>query len=474
MRVLLIRPARVGQVGLDRTALVEPLGLEMVGACLPQHEVRILDLRVGADLGRALRAFRPEVCGLGCAFTTEARTCLELARAIKAALPDCPVIVGGPHPSLCPEDFADPAVDAIVVGEAEATVVELFAALESGQPLDAVPGLVIAGLAWQHATSPRPAIADLDQLPFPARHLVAGHARRYYMGLQRPHALVETARGCQHRCRFCAVWKFHRGRVRYKSPARVVAELEQARAPYVFFADDNFLSDVPRAHQIADLIRAAGIRKTYTFQCRADTIASHPEVLKQWRELGRLTVFIGLEKVEQAGLDEIRKRSSVGDNARAIETLKRLDIGFSANFIVPTDAAPRDFEVLREYVRRHGLHGAGFSVLTPLPGTDLYEEVRETITTKDCELFDLFHAVTPTRLPLEEFYREFAGMWATTRAVGGGKRGPRAWKLAKALLSGRVSLSSLRLGLNLPRTLSDPNVYLLGHRTAQTTRATGL
>jgi radical SAM superfamily enzyme YgiQ (UPF0313 family) len=463
MRVLLVKPGRARPIGLERMSFIEPLGLEMVAACLPEHEVRILDLRVSPHLARVLDEFRPHWCGIGCAFTTEVRSALEVARQVKRRRPECFTVVGGPHPSLCREDLSDPAVDAVVVGEAEGTVPELTAAVAEGRALSTVPGLILNGPEGQHATEPRAPIADLDTLPFPARHLVSRHRRRYYSGFQRPLALVETARGCPHRCTFCAVWRFHQGRVRYRSPARVVAELAQIPAPYIFFTDDNFLGDVARAHEMADAVRAAGIRKTYTFQCRADTIARHPDLLRHWREVGRLSVFVGLEKIEQADLDDLHKRTTVRDNQQAIDTLLSLDVGFTPNFIVPPEADRAQFARLREYVRARALHGAGFSVLTPLPGTELYEQRKGQLLTRNCELFDLFHAVTPTRLPLAEFYQEFASLYRAARAVHSRRRWHRLAKLLGALLSRRASLSNMRRGMNVVRTLSDPAIYLLGH-----------
>ncbi len=463
MRILLIKPGRIGTVGLDRTALVEPLGLEMVAASIPEHEVRIVDLRLQNDLAVAVAEFQPQAVGVGCSFTTEVYRSREIAREVKERMPDCFVFVGGHHPSLCPEDFADDAVDAIVIGEAERTVPVLLAALQDDHAMTQVAGLCLNVGGRQHMTQPRAPVADLDQLPFPARQLVARRGL-YYMGFHRPHALVETARGCPYRCKFCSVWKFYGGRVRRKGAERVVAELEQVSAPHVFFTDDNFLSDVDRAHQIADLLRQRGIRKSYTFQARADTIAHHADLLSHWRDVGRISVFVGVEKIDEDELSGLNKRSSVADNEQAITILKDLGVGFSCNFIVAPEAEKEDFARLRDYVCRWGLHGASYSVLTPLPGTDLYEEMKDQFTTSDYELFDLCHAVTETKLPLDEFYQEFASLWAASRAAGSSVRGYRAWKLVKALLTGRTSLSNLRLGMNMAKRLSDPRNYLAAHQ----------
>ncbi len=435
----------------------------MVAAGLPEHEVRILDLRLTDDATPLLRDFQPHACGIGCSFTTEVYRSLDIARHVKQVLPDCFVFIGGHHPTLCPEDCTDPAIDAIALGEAESVVSDLLAAIGDRDRLEGVPGLVLNRPDGQYITRPRAPIADLDALPFPARHLVADRRHLYYMGFHRPHALVETARGCPHRCKFCSVWRFYSGRLRHKSPERVLAELERVSAPHVFFTDDNFLSSVERAHRIADLITQHRIRKSYTFQARADTIARNPDLLAHWKSVGRITVFVGIEKTEEDALEELRKKSTIADNEKALSAMKELGVGFSCNFIVPAEADREEFARLRSYVLGHGLHSASYSVLTPLPGTELYDEMKGQLATRNYELFDLFHAVTPTKLPLEEFYREFASLWSTSRAGGCSHTLYRAWKLVKALVTRRTTISNLRFGMNMARTLSDPRAYLQAH-----------
>jgi radical SAM superfamily enzyme YgiQ (UPF0313 family) len=343
-------------------------------------------------------------------------------------------------------------------------VPELLAARAEGRRLEDVAGLVVNRNGRQVQTAPREAVRDLDELPFPARRLLAGRQNDYYMGFHRPHALVETSRGCPYRCKFCSVWRFYGGGIRAKSPERVVAELEQAPAPNIFITDDNFLSDVERAHHIADLARERGLRKRYTFQARADTIARHRDLIAHWKDTGPTSIFVGVEAIAEEDLASLHKGSTIADNERALDIMKEVGVGFSCNFIVSPGADPDEFARLREYVRRHGLHGAGYSVLTPLPGTELHEEMKDCLATADYELFDLLHAVTRTRLPLEEFYREFAHLWATSYAIGSSHRSHRLWKLVRALATGSVSLSSMLLGMNMAKMLSDPQVYLVGHR----------
>lgn len=458
MRVLLLQP-RSKALGFGEMIRAEPLGLEMVaGGLEPRHEVLLCDLRVQGEgeLRRALRDFNPHVCGISCSWSVDHSATLELARAIKALRAATFIAVGGVHATLSPEGFPPP-VDAVVIGEGEDTFAELVEALEGRRPLEEIPGLALNDGGGRHLTHPRPLLEDLDSLPFPKR-LRFKRGAGYYMGFQRPLALVETSRGCPYRCSFCAVWQFYRGSYRAKSPERVVEELERIEDPFVLFVDDNFLADPQRAEEIALLIRKRGIRRRYTFQARSDSIVRYPELLRLWREVGLKGVFIGFEGVTDEDLRALRKGSSVTDNDRALFFLKGLDIDVWASFIVEPDFTREDFRRLKEYVRSRGVKTPSFSVLTPLPGTKLYEERKGELTTSDYDLFDIAHAVLPTRLPLGQFYEEFCGLYRAAYS---------SWELIMegigAWIKGFPLLDLLKM-LRSAKRLSDPAYYLEGHR----------
>jgi radical SAM superfamily enzyme YgiQ (UPF0313 family) len=199
--------------------------------------------------------------------------------------------------------------------------------------------------------------------------------------------------------------------VRFKSPQRVVEELEAIEEPKVFFTDDNFLASARRTEEIARLIRERGIRKNYFIQARSDAIVRHPEVIARWQKIGLRGVFIGFEKPDQVGLDAVAKHNSVENNERALEILRQRGIEPNASFIVDPGYGHDDFAILRAYIRRLKLKLPLFSVLTPLPGTVLFEELKEQLTTSNYELFDVLHAVLPTRLSAAEFYQELANLY---------------------------------------------------------------
>lgn len=461
MSVLLIHPRQVGDVGLQDMAFVEPLAVERLAGAVRDADPVILDMRVADDLAGALDSVRPSVVAITCPFTTQMAEVLRVAEAVKQALPEATIIVGGHHPTLMPQDFAVPQVDAIGVGEGEVTFAEVVQCVEAGGDLREVPGLILNRDGAQFRTAERQPLQNLDDLPLPARDLTASARDRYYWTTQIPHALVETSRGCPHRCTFCSVWRFYGARLRYQSPERIADEVEAVAEPYIFFTDDNFLLSVPRARRAAEIIAQRGIRKQYTFQARTDTIAKHPDLVKQWADIGLVCVFLGLEKTTTEGLEDLDKHNTIEHNEATIALLKELGIGFTGNFIVDPQWTEEDFADLRRYVTERGLFNSSFSILTPLPGTILFDEVRDQITTEDYTRFDLWHSVLPTKLPPEEFYRQFASLWrAAAESVPPGHRRRRLRRGLWKLLTGQADLAHANKLRGALRRLSDPATYL--------------
>jgi len=383
VKVLLIKP-HSDAIGFTDMILGEPLGLEMVAGALRDHDVKILDLRLFNDLPSVLSSFKPDLCGISCSYTIDCYPALNIAQKIKQFLPDVFIFVGGHHASLNPRDFASNAVDAVVIGEGEQTSRELVEGFEKKSDLECISGLALNGEKGQILTPSRPLIKDLDALPFPQRNKKGKDG--YHLGFKSPFAMVETSRGCIHRCVFCSVWQFYRRRYREKSPERVVEELKDIKKPYILFVDDNFLANVSRAEKIANMIRNEGIKKSYTFQARSDTIAQHPETIKLWKHIGLKGVFIGFEKIDDEGLRSIHKNNKAENNEKALELLQGLNLVIYAAFIIDSDYGREDFQRLKEYITSHKIKNPSFSILTPLPGTELFYKLRDQIITEDYNL----------------------------------------------------------------------------------------
>ena len=425
MKILLCEPA-IGPHDITAGVVVlnEPLGLEAIAAgVLPDHDVRIADLRIESDLQTHLEEFKPDVVGVT-SYTPSVYAASRILEEAKRFCPNSLTVAGGHHPTMRPEDFARPYVDAVVLGEGEVTFKELVEAHERGQDLASVPGLALPVDGTVRCSETRPLLRDLDDTPFPARHLTARHRAHYFRGSWRPLASLVTSRGCPFRCSFCAMWKIMRGKYRKRRPEAVADELARLDEDFIDIVDDNTLHDVKHAARLAEAIGARGLEKSYKLYARADTVVKHPELIRQWGEVGMRMILVGFESFRDDDLDRYHKRTSVKTNEEAIRILHEAGVEIAAYFLIEPDFTAEDFRALGDYVARMELTHPIFTVLTPFPGTDLYEERYEELTTHNYELFDFFHSVFPTRLPLKDFHRCLADLWmrfyAPKEGAGGG------------------------------------------------------
>lgn len=407
MKILLIEPAKAAvTIGGDDVFRFEPLALEYLAAGVAEaHEVRILDMRLEQAWPGILTDFQPDVVGIT-AYTVHVNTVKKLFEQIKRRQPEVLTVVGGHHATVMPQDFLCPAIDLIVTGEGVFAFKEIITRFERGETFAGIPGVAQANGDGLVGTPGRAAV-DLDAFPFPDRRLTARYRKQYYSEWMKPLASIRTSKGCPYRCNFCALWKIAGGRYLRRSPERVVEELATIDEEFVFFADDESLVDARRMKKLADLIKASGLSKRYFLYGRSDTIAKNPDLLERWREIGLERVFVGLEFFRDEDLQYIGKGTTAGDNRTAVKILHDLDIDIYASFILRPEFDRADFAALRQYCRQLDLNFASFAVLTPLPGTDLYEEVRSQMITHNYEYFDFNHTLLPTALPLKDFYEEY-------------------------------------------------------------------
>ena len=475
MRVAFLKAPVGGIIGLEMITFVEPLGLECVAGGLERHghECAIVDLRIdGMDKGmKKAVAFGPEIVGLQVNFTTERYRALRVVREAKRLMPHALIVVGGHDASRDPKWFLREGIDIVAVGDGEEIMPALVDEYARGGDFKGVPGLVLNRASGYVDTGPAIARRNLDDLPFPARHLIKDYAGEYYINFRRPLALMETARGCPFKCNFCSVWKFHESTFREKSPERVVEELGQIEAPNVFITDDIFWLSVRRGEALAKALKASGIKKHFTIQTRSDIVCKFHHLLEMWKDCGKMTVFLGLEKIDDDGLKSVNKHNVAEKNNRAIKILQDLDVGYTPNFIVDPDWEPKDFAKLKRWIDKTGAYNSGFSILTPLPGTDLWDEMQDQVVTDDFELYDIVHTVLPTKMPLHDFYREYAGLWQHTLDVRFKEQGRLAAYvgLLYAIASRKVTLTAMRRGMRLgmANILSKPETFLRAHEQSE-------
>ncbi len=347
MRMLLVQPPQGTRFGLSRILTGEPLGLECVGGAVRSrgYDAEVVDLRLDSwtALDRAVDD-PPAAVGISCAFTTDVYPSLEVARFLKERSPELPVVVGGHHASLVPDDFLCPGsgVDAVAVGEGEWTGVGVMDALRKGEPLESVPGLLTAANKG-NGFKPRPFTRELDELPTPDRALTARYRNRYHHGLVPRSASVETSRGCPFDCNFCSVWVFYERRAGRRSPPSIVRELQGLEEDHVFFTDDIAFLNHDSYRELGERIEASGLKKTYACETRSDLVVRYRDLFARWSRVGLRTIFLGIERIDDAGLDAVRKRTKGGSNANveAIRILREEGIIPMTTFI--TDPALERF-----------------------------------------------------------------------------------------------------------------------------------
>jgi hopanoid C-3 methylase len=447
MKILLVQPPKSARtIGGEDIHLFEPLSLEYVGAgVVDDHEVELLDLRLEGDLVGVLTRLEPRVVGLT-ALTVHLNVVLELAETIKTQLPETLVVVGGHHATVAPDGLVSEHIDVVISGEGVVPFRELVRRLEAGQDYRDLPGVGTVEDGQLKLTPPATDL-DLDDLPLPARSLSARHRGRFHSQWMSPMAAVITSMGCPFRCSYCAIWRLTDGKRLTRSPRKLLEEIQSVDEPYVFFADYESLVDVERMAELARLIADSGVRKRYTLYSRSDTIVKHPDLLQAWRDVGLDTVIVGFEFFRDEDLEAVNKGATTADNEQAIEVLQSMGINIGAYFLVRPEFDRDDFAQLRTYVKGLKLRFASFFVLTPLPGTDLYDERSHEMTTDDPELFDFFHALLPTTLPLDEFYEEMYRCYRAPISLGSALSLLSNWPLTKvpaAVSRTRRALERLR------------------------------
>ena len=415
MKILLIQPDyKITGFGFRMVAMPEPLHLEKLAACVPEHDVRIFDMRIDSNLLGMIEEFSPRLVAIT-ALTTEVYAARDILMSVKSYSNDIFTVVGGHHATLMPEDFCIPQVDTICLGEGDILFPELVRAVENHKPLSEIANLMWRNRDNRFVTNRRefPAIA-MDDLPLPRRDLTERYRDNYFFLFDRPDYSVASSRGCPYRCTFCSVHEFYQGKTRQMSAERVVREVLDIDGHHITFVDDNFLMNAKRENQIADMLEAEGVDMSFSMECRTDSIVRHPELVEKWVDRGLYAVLLGLEGAGDHVLHGVNKSNKLSVNDEAIRILKANGVIIWGAFIVDPQWEADDFKHLREYVNDREITHTQFTVLTPLIGTELYRERFNELLTYDYTCFDTLHAVTPTRLPREDFYKHFANLYQQT------------------------------------------------------------
>lgn len=387
-RILLVNPPSsrsIYQRSKVRAAIFTfpPISLATLGGALLEQgaKVRALDMAASLDPWRELeevvQRFAPDDAGI--TFTTPLyNEALEISRRIKGLGPQIRVIGGGPHASAQPkETLLESTLDGIVVGEGEQAVVEMF--------IDEKPWHDILGLTYKddgHIVSngPRPLIRDLDTLPMPAWSLF--DSQRYIcskiISRANPVAAIETSRGCPFGCIYCSKAVFGR-KVRFKSPERVVREIEALLAlgfREVHIIDDLFTADLNRAKRICDLIVERGLHFPWQLPNGIRVTHVDQEFVAKAGRAGCYSIGLGVESGSQQLLDNVDKRHTLEQCRQAVKVIQNQGLEVVCFFIIGLPGETKEtMEATINFACELDPDFAKVTIMFPLPGTPLFERL---------------------------------------------------------------------------------------------------
>lgn len=326
----------------------------------------------------------------------------EIAREFRTR--GVPVVLGGVHPSLYPEE-AQQHADTIAIGEAEETWEPLLRDFQKGCMKPVYRAERYHSLAG---------------LPIPRRDLLKRNA---YLTTN----TIQTTRGCPFQCDFCSVTDFFGKTYRCRPIPEVIREIEtlNLNRPLVF-VDDNIIGRPKYALELFQAIKSYNVR--WGSQCSIN-LAQHPELMNAARESGCVAMFIGIESISQQNLDDVRKTvNHVNQYYDAIQRIHDHGIAINAGIILGMDHDDESiFARTLEFLEKTRIEYATFHILTPVPGTPLYRrmEAEGRIIDRDWSKYNGGHTVFRPKLmspeALEEgyywTYHQFYSMRSITKRV---------------------------------------------------------
>lgn len=355
--------------------LLPPLGLGYLASSLREKygndlfEFKIIDRNVKKEIVD----FKPDVVGITCV-SLNYNYAKKYSKIAKNR--NVPVLIGGIHISILPNTMTKD-MDVAIIGEGEEAIKELFAIYLEKAKFDKKDLSTIKGLAYWDGkkivqTEIRPPVANMDKLPKPARDLMKIEKCTH----------VFSSRGCPYRCTFCASSRFWNS-TRFFSAKYVVSEVKYLYETYgvreIDFWDDLFIVSKPRIKEMISLLRKEKILGKVSFFCAVRSNLIDESMAKLLKKLNVEGISMGLESATPRILNYLKGDTiNVKDHARAIRIFNKFGIEVSASFIIGSPDETRE-EVLNtlKFIKNSRLRGLTISVLTPLPGTPLWEYAKK-------------------------------------------------------------------------------------------------
>jgi radical SAM superfamily enzyme YgiQ (UPF0313 family) len=380
-----------------------PLGIAYLGAVAEKagHKVHVIDCqaeKLSYDSFRSrIGQVDSDVVGVT-ATTLLYKSALEMIKIAKEVHPECTTMLGGSHVSFWDENALNecPSLDIVVRREGEMTFLELLQKLQSKSSLAGVLGSTFRksdGTVVRNED--RPFIENLDDLPFPAHHLLPLDA---FHRMGKTIFPLTTSRGCVYWCDFCSTVRMFGKGYRMRSPKNVVDEMEMLQNKYgesqFTFYDDAFTVNRERVVKICEELRARKLAVNWDCETRVDMVDK--ELLQTMRNAGCMAVWFGVESGSQKILGQMNKKIKLDQTRYAYKTAHDLGLMTVASTVIgfPGETEETAWETIN-FIKELNPDDIGFYVATPYPGTPMYDLVKQKGWLRITD-FNRYDTATPT------------------------------------------------------------------------------
>jgi radical SAM superfamily enzyme YgiQ (UPF0313 family) len=393
MKILLLNPSSKYGVAVVRDTLYgcwckgrasymwPPLGLAYIGANLEQIGLKpeLFDaLALGVkynEMKSEIEKKKPDIVIMNTATITFSED-LGVVKSIKESFPDTKIILVGTHvtamPRMC---LKEKEIDFIIQGETDYTVRELVESADKGYEK-------IRGLGFRKGNKivlnpPRKPIENLDEVPFPARHLIPKNGKYFNpFAKKMPYTTAISSRGCPYQCIYCSSVILYGNKFRARSAENVVDEIELVKSQgckEIFYRDETLTFDKKRIIKICDLIKERKIDISWMCNTRVDTVDRN--LLQKMKNAGCHMVKFGVESGNQEVLNKLKKGITIHSIKKAFKASRDVGISTVAHFMFGNpDETIEQINQTISLSKKINPDYASFNITTPYPGTPLFEK----------------------------------------------------------------------------------------------------
>ena len=389
--------------------ICEPLELEYLVGNIDKAKasVKIIDMILEKKpIEFFINKYKPHIVGMT-AYITHVGAVKEIARKIKRLSNQTITVVGGVHAEVVPEDFTSKYIDCIICSNPVETFIKIIDRVRAGGDIKEIEGTYVRRKKHIRTSS-------YNILP-PDRSSVKRYRKKYYYMFHNPCALIKTSLGCPYTCSFCFCKEITGGKYFARKIDEVMEELESIKEREIYIVDDDFLFNEDRLNLFCDELEKRNIHKRFLVYGRADFIASHEKVIGRLSRHGLSAVIVGVESVREKDLKDFNKRSSLENNEKAIRILQKYGIELYATMILQPDFTKKDFRQIEDYIIGLNVSFVNLQPLTPLPGTEIYDDYKDKILVprKDYAMWDLAHIVLePKYMSIRQYYYQIIKTYA--------------------------------------------------------------